>query len=191
MAIADPKTYARTDDERPVALTMTQLKELIASARGDQGSDDYLRKMAEYQAEANRRALRPENEQHPGISVYSNPDGDLKDQKPDLKAKVFWVGYPLEKDTLTPEEVALINDLQPGNYSFTRTDGTKAQAEVTARLDAGGAIARLEVVFPAKGDAHKTLPPMTVMLREMLGKPSREAELAALVKALEAQLAVA
>lgn len=194
MAIADPRTYAKKEDEIPaptVNLTMDQLKELIREARGVQDTDDYIQRVADANAQANKRALRPENEQHPGISVFSYPEGDQAHPKPDLKAKVFWVGYPLEKDTLTPEEVALVNELEPGTYTFTRTDNSVAQVVIEAKYDAAGQVARLEVTFPAKGDAHKLLPPMVVMLRAMLGKPSREEELTRKVRELESKLAVA
>src|SRR5688572_27831468 len=51
----------------------------------------------------------PENKQAPGVSVFSYPEGDLKHPKPDLKCAMYWAGYELTLETLTPTEVDLLN----------------------------------------------------------------------------------
>lgn len=144
------------------------LKDLIAALKAASGNDDdAMKRRAEYEAEAHKRLNKRENEQHPGISVYSYPEGDLAHPKPNLKAKMFWVGYDLTTDTLTPEEVRLLNLAKPGEFQFHKTDGSLSTLAVTGSAKADGSLERMEFHFPCRGDNRHNLPSKTAMLREI------------------------
>ena len=168
MAIADPKDYAKTKEaDGPtqfITLTAEQFAQLVGTK---QDSDEFLKKQAQYQAEATKRAMRPENETHPGVSVY-NPLGERDHPKPPLKCKMFWCGVDEQIEVLTREEVELMNQLMPGSYPFHRTDGSVDKLTVTAESDAYGVWTRMFVDFPATGDARANLPSRVAMLREVL-----------------------
>ena len=168
----DPKTRMRAKEpEEPgpqmITLSLEQLKELVGQ-RGD--TDDFLKKQAMYQAEATKKALRPENESHPGISVY-NPEGERDHPTPDLKCKVFWCGYPEQKENLTATEVAVINQIEePGEFLFHRTDGSVEKATIEIERDARGTATRILVSFPCQGQNKHNLPSKTALLQEVLGQ---------------------
>ena len=195
---------ARQDEAQPVApqvlpLTTDQFAELVKAIKGGADEDDLLKKRAEYDAQAMRRALHPENEQHPGISVFSHPEGDQKHPKEPLVCEMFWVGYPEMAETLTVEESRLLNLLAAktqlaGNksYSVTRTDGSPMKVDVTCEADHTGALRKLEIFFPCRGEAKNNLPSKASMLREMLGELSAtEASMREEIVRLRAQLAQA
>ena len=170
----DPKTRmrAKEPDEAPLAtqlitLTAEQFAQLLGT-RTD--SDDFLKKQAQFQAEATKKALRPENEAHPGISVY-NPLGERDHPNPDLKCKVFWCGYPELKENLTREEVIAFNAIdEPGEYLFHRTDGSVEKATVEIERDARGAATRLLIGFPCQGQNKHNLPSKLALLAELHGQ---------------------
>lgn len=166
------------------------LVDLVAALKALKGEDEEtLKKRAQYEAEAHQRLQERENKVHPGISAF-NPSGDQKAPKPDLKCRMFWVGYPLEKEGLTPAEVDLLNRVErTGTFSFQRTDGSRDTVTVMGEKDPMGAWSKLEFFFPCKGDHRANLPSMVSMLRDILGMESIEAELQKRVDALEARLA--
>ncbi len=140
----------------------------------------------------------PESIDHPGIGVYSYPEGDQAHPKPPLQCRMLWVGYELRTDTLTPGEVELLNRLKPGEYRVTKADGMGIPFRVSAKhsdkLDAQGkpTLEELSVWFPCKGDARQNHLSMTSYLQQALGDklPTIEEALAELAK-LKAELASA
>ena len=165
------------------------IEDLILALKAATGNDDEsLKKRAEYEAEAHKRLNKRENEQHPGLSVYSNPKGDVLDPKPDLKCKMFWVGYDLRTDTLTPEEVRLLNLAKPGMFQFKKTDGAVETITITGKQTADGSLERLEFHFPCRGDNRHNLPSMVSLLREISQEPSEADHLRQQLAALEREL---
>lgn len=159
--MSNEKQTKQTEAPQLMTLTMEQFERLLGN-RGD--SDEFLKKQAQYQAEANKKALRPENEQHPGISVY-RPNGR---KNLELKCKTFWVGYPLDVDTLTEDEVRLINEIdRVGEYTFTKSDGSASKISVTGERDANGNWTRMLFHFPCQGDDRYSLPSMKSILTEV------------------------
>lgn len=155
--------------EGTVSLTFDQLKELLAQTRMSEDEQARLiRLQADENAKANRRALRPENERHPGVSVY-NPSGGTW---PKPKCKLIWIAEPVDQDhQSTVEEIELFNELQPGDYTCTRSDGTKMRVKVSAeRSDIDNSILKLTVWFDTRDHLRHNLPPKTAMLREMLAQ---------------------
>ncbi len=122
---------------------------------------------AERSAKATKKAMRPENEHHPGISVYSRPKGEVADPKGDLVCKTLWAGTPLEPSTLTAEEVDLVNAVADGAYRCTRSDGTPFKVEVVTERSETGQPSKKTIFFATRGQLRHNLPGMVPMLREM------------------------
>lgn len=180
---ADAITEVRAAD--PAALT---LADLVAALRMANGNDDEsMRKRAAFEAEAYKRLEREENTEHPGISVYSNIEGDRINPKPPLKCPMFWVGYDERVETLTPEEVDLFNDAEPGEFQYHKTDGTLETLTVTAQRGPAGLISKLDFHFPCRGENRNNQPTKAAMLRETQGKRTREQELLAEIAALRSE----
>lgn len=190
MTIADPKHYAKVNhDDEPEALTIKDLIQALQALRGD--DDETLQKRAKYEAEAHARLQRKENETHPGISVY-NPQGERDHPHPDLKCKIFWCGYPEQKETLTGEEIALLNQLdEPGEFLFHKTDGSVEKAIVSGEKDARGQWVRLLINFPCQGDNRHNLPTKVALLREILKQTTPEDDLRAELARLRALVGAA
>lgn len=140
--------------------------------------EQFAETLAQSQAKAMKQALRPENERAPGVSVF-NPQGERDHPKDELTCAMFWVGFPLDKETLLPEELRLMNLLAAQteahggkSYKVTRADGDLMKVEVEGDTNAEGKLRRLMVNFPCKDSMRHNLPSMTAMLREMLGELS-------------------
>ena len=184
MAIADPKTYAKvtdtsTDDlKEQVAALAAQVKAMTkAAAKGGSLDAETLEAMmtrvGEMTAAAQDRMLHPDNREHPGISAYSYPEGDKKRPRPDLQCAMTWVGYALTTDTLTWQEIELLNMATPGEFTFVRTDGTTDRLVIRADRDNLGRPTKLHVEFETK-ERKQTLPSMVAMLRAAFGVKSPE-----------------
>lgn len=194
MPSVDPKRYMKTqpndDDESTGEDLATQLQVLQAQVQtllamqsggiSEERLERILSRVAQMSADAQERAVNPSNKTHPGISVYSYPEGDRARPRPDLKCKMFWCGYPIDKDTSTAEEIELLNQAVPGKFSFKRTDRTTDDLTVTGESDAAGNLSRLLFTFEAK-ERRDSLPPMSDLLRSAYGiKSAEEIELEAL-----------
>lgn len=136
-----------------------------------------------------RKAMRPENEQHPGISAFSYPEGDLARPKPLLRRPTYFNGGNQRDDSLTPTEVDLFN-------RFETTRNAKG-GRWRAVLKRNGSAEELYIVTDeAKSmDGRIGMPPLTQILRELLdgeeaANPellfARVTELEAKIKALQA-----
>lgn len=163
--------------------------DLIAALQAFKGDDEAtMRKRAEIEAEAHARLQKRENDPAPGVSAF-NPKGDLANPRPELKCKMFWIGFPIDPRGLTHDELSLLNRIETvGQFSFTRTDGSLEALTIGGVKNANGQWDKITVDFDAKGDKRHNLPPMVTILREVLGvedeitaKLKRLAELEALV----------
>ena len=205
MAIVDPKTYMKKAQEiddtdtqslqEQVATLAAQVQAMTTAAAKGGGIDAntleaMLSRVALMTAAAQDRLLHPDNREHPGISCYSYPEGDLKRPRPELKMPMTWVGYPLTTDTLTYNEIALLNQAEPGEYTFLRTDKTMDRMVVEADRDNLGRPTRLRFAFEVK-ERRDTLPSMVDQLRVAFSVKSPEQEelerLRAEVERLKAQ----
>jgi hypothetical protein len=118
-----------------------------------------------------RRAHRPSNEVVPQRSVL-NLQGERDFPKPKLKC-VMMIPWLVDQDSVTREEVQLLNLLQPGEYVVSKMDGTKVK--VSVRIDYG-----LDEITPSRllmnnetafnNDNQRWVPPLAMMLRQMLGQ---------------------
>lgn len=164
------------------------LADLVAALKASSGNDDEsMRKRAQFEAEAYERLEEKENTKHPGISVFSHPEGDVLHPKDKLKCKMQWVGEELWPETLTPQEIALLNSSEPGIFTFHKTDGAIESVTIVAERGPAGNITALQFGFPCRGDNKHNHPGMVAMLREVQGMRSREDELLAEIAALRAR----
>lgn len=146
---------------------------------------DQLEKILEGNAQATRKALRPENERHPDISAF-NPKGERDFPRPKLRRKTFWAGQELHEDELTVEEIELFNKVE--HTLEARSGAWRAELRRTAKDGQSD----LHVMFPCVSiDDRMELPGMKAMMRELLGgtKAVDPESLAQRVAELEKQLA--
>ena len=163
---------AETQTIQQIVLTPEQLQAIVAGTKLSKDEQlELIKAQAEASAEANRRALRPENTQAPGVSVFSRPGGELADPKGAFKCKILWTGAEIDKDTVTAEEFDLLNQLRPGDYACTRPDGTKFPVSIAGvRNPATGQLESLDVFFATRGQLRHGLPSMVVMCRELIAQ---------------------
>lgn len=179
--------------EAQVAALQAQVAQLLkakvtASSGGitEERLEKMLTRVAQITAEAQERAANPSNKVHPHISVYSYPEGDIARRRPDLKCPMFWVGYPIEWDTTTAEEIELLNLAEPGIYTFLRTDGTADELTITGERNPAGKISKLLFHFVTH-ERRDTLPSTAAQLRSAFKvKTPQEIELALLRSEVDA-----
>lgn len=200
------KNHATTDvddeDESlqaQVAALQEQVAALLTMQKNGGGGlseerlEKILLKVAETTAAAAERAANPSNKSHPGVSVFSYPEGD-RERPRKLNCPMTWVGTEVGIDTSTAEEIELFNLAIPGVYQFKRTDGTPETLTVTGERDAGDRVTKLAFSFSLAKETRDTLPGVVAILRGAFRVPSpQERELADMKAQLEAmrqQLAV-
>lgn len=160
----------------PVLLTMTpeQLQALIAalpqsspaSGLTAEALADIL-KANRQEAEA-RRSVRHSNADHPHISAFSLPGGDLKQPKPTFqtpdgrKRETYFNNHLVSEDESTPHEIACFNAIQTT---------CSARGETWhARIDQDGR--RLRVDVPSYTiDDRMNLPSLVEILTELAQGP--------------------
>ena len=142
---------AKTDPtEQEVTLNMQQLVELVKSMAAANTLDvDAIASITAKAAVASAEMLHPTKEHaYPGISAF-NPEGELKNPRPELQGDIYWVGYLLRGDELTRSEIELINRLQPGDYEVVARPGGSLVPFRVRDLDPGSRdTRRLLVLFP-------------------------------------------
>lgn len=186
------KAFEKDADEDVKGLS---LADLVAALKAATGNDEESQKrQAQYQAEAYARLEKKENTEHPHISVYSYPEGNIARPKPHLECPNFWVNSEESEDVLDPTEILLMNEIQPGNYTFHRL-GDKPEIPtgklaVKGERGNGGALEKKSFIFDCDRDAVKLLPDRVTMLRDALGQGTREQQLLAELEALRAKQTV-
>lgn len=142
---------------------------LLEMKQGGGGDAGVIEKLLEQQQQLLVKT-KPENTDHPGISAFSYPEGDLARPKPPLKCKFIWCGQEESVEQLTPEEVELRNRLEPGNYKVTKANGVRIAFNVAAKYTDAGALEELNVWFPCKGDHKSDHMSSVAYLRQVLGE---------------------
>lgn len=109
---------------------------------------------------------------HKKISVFSYPEGDVARPRPEFKVpKTFWLQDRLTHDLTTAEEIELLNQLVPGEYLYTKSDGVKRKVSVVAEFDAHtGKQTHMRVWFETRGDERHNQPPRVAMCREIIAQ---------------------
>lgn len=159
--------------ETAITLTFEQLQKLLGgNAQGvpDDKLEQILAKTAQISADAMRKSLKPENTFHPGISVYSYPEGDRERKRPQLPFELLWLGFPVHREdsVCTWYEMEEYAKLQPGEYQCSLRDGG-ATIKVTVKGEEGpdGKLSRLVVNYPATRDNRSQIPSPFVWAYQM------------------------
>lgn len=150
-------------------------------------------------AQAMKKALHPENEIAPGISVY-NPLGEHKHPR-EKPTHIYMIGpYPIcdpgNYDTTTATEIALLNRVKAGAYTVTKADGTILQMLVKTETNGAGKPYRTVLFADGKGIADEDqknnwTPLMTILNELVLGETPQAsyARMQAQIDELTAKLA--
>lgn len=110
-------------------------------------------------ARAMKKALRPENETAPDISIY-NPRGERDHPRP-RPSHIFMQGpYPIcspqDYSTSTATEIALCEALRPGDYMVTKADGTDVKVAIKTDFESNGTKPyRTTILMPMADDDQK------------------------------------
>lgn len=167
---------SQTDESQLLMTRLAEALERVSAATLDG---------AKLQAAEARRIHRPSNDVVPQISVL-NPRGERDFPKPRLKCLMMipWLADP---DSLSREEIELLNLLEPGEFVVRKMDGTKVK--VTVRIDYG-----LDEITPSRllmnhetafnNDNHRWMPPLTDFVRQVLNAskdPETKAKAAAVL----------
>ena len=154
-----------------ITLGIDELRDLLASKSVSKEEQlELIQAQADANAEANRKLLRPENTFHPGVSVFSHPEGERAHPKAPLACKTTWAGTLLEDSTLTAEEVDLTNAVPPGEYLCRRADGTSMKVTVSGDITPTGAFVKKDIFFSTRGVLRHNLSSMVGMLKEMVAQ---------------------
>jgi len=119
-------------EERDMAAVIDLLIDKIGQLSAGNGGitteqlDKLLEKTAGTTADAFRQALIPENKVHPGISVFSYPEGEQKRPSPKLKLETIFCGYRQRTDNVQPEVIDAFNALADGQTYEARDGRWKA-----------------------------------------------------------------
>lgn len=141
------------------------------TAHKEQGiGPETLEKLLTANAQQMQKALKPENETHPGISCFSHPEGDQKRPKPPLPYQLFWNNYPTYKfpETETWAEWALYSQLTPGEFTVIRKDGSRMTVTITGERDADQKLTKVTVTFPISREEKWLVPPTYVLLWQLV-----------------------
>jgi len=153
---------------------------LAPKAAGGAGiSADQLKELLEGQ----RKAMRPENEAAPLVSVF-NPKGERDFPKARLKRPTFFNGGREREDVLTPTELELYNRF---DRTMTARDG-KWKAEI--RQNGSAQELYITTVEIGSLDGRLSLPALSLILRELLdgAEAADPGKMADRIAALEAQI---
>lgn len=104
-----------------------------------------------------QKAVRPENDQHPGISAFSYPEGDVKRKKPDLVRDVYFNYHKENVEQLTPQEILAYNSIDK-DYEQR---GGQLSAVIKMR---GRKREELHITLPVKDMDHRFNAPPSLLL---------------------------
>lgn len=159
----DPSTL--TMDQRiQIALVEALSKVAAGQANSQQVATEALN--------AASRQTQPDNKFAPGVSVF-NPQGDLTYARPRLKCEMF-IPWEAEAESLTWEEIELLNLLQEGEFFVKRNDDTKVPITVRIEYNLGDRTKPNRLLMNSEtsfnNDNHWMLPPLTSILRQVLNQ---------------------
>lgn len=140
-------------------------------------------------AEAIRKSQDPSNMFAPDMSVF-NPRGERDFPRPQLKCRMF-LPWEAERESLTREEIELLNLLEPGEFFIRRNDESRMMVDIKATINPNsGKFDRLlmnsETGF--NNDYHWLVPPLRHMLRQILRQRPATAKAADAVMTTEREI---
>lgn len=142
-------------------------------------------------AEALRRGQDPSNPFAPDVNVF-NPRGERDHPRPRLKCKMF-LPWEAEWESLTREEIQLLNLLEPGDYYVMRNDESRVMVTVRATINVNtGGYDRLLMnsEISLNNDYHILMPPLRKWVRQMLDQRPHTKAAAREVMTMEEEVAL-
>lgn len=143
-------------------------------------------------AKAMHKVANRSNDEHPGISAFSYPEGDVARPKVALPFEFYYNAYPVHKfpETEHWRELELAAQVTPGEYTVLRKDTSKMTVKVKGTKDADGKIEKLEVTFPVTRAEAALVPPKSVLLYQIVNshKTPKRAYLEAMQEYLQHML---
>jgi len=138
-------------------------------------------------AQAMRASLKPENPDHPNISAFTHPEGEVKRPKPKLRVKTLFCGVEEHAERLTPAEIEAYN-------AITEKQKARGGTWTATIINKGEDNEELHVNVPCETvDQRMDIPSLELLLSELNGGTS-VADLHSLVRKvqqLEQELMVA
>lgn len=163
---------ARRDDEELTAdEKFNRLLEVLAHSQKSPALDmEALKTLLLETNRTARKEAKPENETHPGKSVFSYPEGDVARPKPTLDYPFFYNSYPCHKfpETEHWRELELMRQVQPGEYTVMRKDFSLMKVTVTGERDADSKLTAVRVEFPVSREEKALVPPKHVVLYQLV-----------------------
>lgn len=146
------------------------LIQALMSRKSEGLSREDLAEILASNSSAIQKAMKPENDTHPGLSAFSHPKGDRAMPKPPLPFQLFWNNYPASKfpETETWAEWEMYAQLTPGEYTILRRDGSRMTTKVEGERDADGKLTTVRVTFPVSREEKWLVPPTYVHLYQLI-----------------------
>lgn len=155
------RDVATAETPAPAPITADQFNQLLAALAGSQ---QQTAESIATLAEAARKQM-PENVNAPEVSVYQ-PTGEPRPELP--CAKVWFGGFPLERDTLDVEELTLLRQLQPGEFVVTRADEEIETIPVEFVRSGTGALDTIRIGASTGKEDKGKWPSLKRVLREIV-----------------------
>lgn len=178
------QAHPSMEGQAGMSLFMGMLDKLVDKLAATQMSPtamkEILMESGKITAEMARKAKWPENAEHPHISVYSYPEGDLLHPKPTLTRTTWFCGVREEEDRLTPAEIEGYNAIT--EPKSCRGGAWRAELKLPTAM---GAKPDLFVWVPKETvDQRMVLPSLLLILHELNGGPSTD-DVMSLLKQIE------
>lgn len=176
----------------PVPVTMeTVLLALTKALEGIASGQVNSQRAATEALDMAAKMQQPDNRTGPNISAL-NPQGDSQYPRPKLRCVMF-LPWEAEAESLTWEEIELLNLLRQGDYAVRRNDGVKVQVTVKVKMNLNGTSDTLLMNSEAGYNDENAwmMPPLTNILRQILmGHPETKHAAASVMTMDERRAAV-
>jgi len=153
-----------TDDKFELLIqALTQRQEGI--------SKDDLAALLAGNATAMQKALKPENQEHPGFASLAHPLGDKAMPRDKVLTHEFiYYNFPVHKfpEASSYWELELAEQVTAGEYRVICKDGSDMPVSVREEKDAKGKVTKVVVDFSVSRETKHSVPPMYVLLYQLL-----------------------
>jgi hypothetical protein len=164
------------------AMLKALVESLVSAAMaGQANTTDAIRDLIKEQG---RTSLKS-NAQHPGISVFSYPEGEIARPKPRLNMKSYLNSIMFHEDTMTPAEIELLNALNSdrecrgGKWKVEIRDGRRLLWMPIKTMDDRASLPEsLSIILLELATGNETLNP-NFLVDEVLKLRKQVAEMAA------------
>lgn len=170
----------------------TMLLALIRALEGIASGQVNSQRAASEALDMAAKMQQPDNRTGPNISAF-NPQGESQHPRPKLRCEMF-LPWEAEADSLTWEEIELLNLLREGEYAIRRNDGVKVKVTIKVKMNLNGTPDVLLMNSEAGFNDENAwmMPPLTNILRQVLmGHPETKHAAASVMTMDERRAAIA